>query len=49
MGSLADLHSNNSLTAAIERKADESTLLFQVPCLERLLSPIGDIQTTRKL
>ena len=43
-GSAAALFSHLSLTGAIKRIADDSTLSFRVPGLERLLSPVGDIQ-----
>jgi len=43
-GSVAALHSDNSLTAAIERKADDPAVHFPGLGLKRLLSPVGDVQ-----
>ena len=43
-GSAAALFNHLSLTGAIKRIADDSTLNFRVPGLERLLLPVGDIQ-----
>ena len=46
-GSSAALFTHSSLTAALARQADDSTLSFRGPGIDSRLSPIADVQIAR--